>query len=305
MADAFWTGEISFFKKMLLNFNGMIAWVSGNMNDTETMKDDIKTAYNGERTADVENYDHFGWNHYAKVADTLLEDVVIQDMHVLDVGCGTGILTLKLLERCAGKICAVDISEYMVDILKKKIETEGYPQNTADVRVADAENLPFDDCIFDVVISSMVFGMVPNQEKMIAEMIRVVKPGGIVAISTHGPTHYAELSDAVFAVIPKQYMLGRRILYWPRGRERMYKFFQTSGLSDIQVKQSVWQDSFQDGNEMYEFIASSTANFYASFVPDQVIGPVLDDIRQYFVKQKIPKITLDVVFAYGKKAGGI
>jgi len=76
----------------------------------------------------------------------------------------------------------------------------------------------------------------------------------------------------------------------------MHQFFQTSGLRDIQVKQSVWQDTFQSGDDMYDFIASSTANFYASFIPDQVIDPVLDDIRQYFVKKKIPKITLDVIF---------
>ncbi len=305
MADVFWTGEISFFKRIILNVNGIIAWVSGHMKDTETMKDDVRAAYNGERTADVENYDNFGWHHYAKVADTLLEDMAIQGKHVLDVGCGTGISTLKLLERHAGKICAVDISEYMVDILKKKIEAGGYPQKVADLRVADAENLPFDDGVFDIVLSSMVLGMVPNQEKMISEMIRVVKPGGIIALSTHGPTHYAELSDAVFAVIPKRYMLGRRILYWPRGCDRMHQFLQTSGLCDIQVKQAVWQDSFQDGHEMYEFIASSTANFYASFVPDQVIDPVLDDVRRYFVKQKINRITLDVVFAYGRKADGV
>jgi len=46
------------------------------------------------------------------------------------------------------------------------------------VRVADAENLPFDADVFDVVLSSMVFSMVPNQEKMLKEMIRVAKPGG-------------------------------------------------------------------------------------------------------------------------------
>jgi len=85
------------------------------------------------------------------------------------------------------------------------------------VRVADAENLPFDADVFDVVLSSMVFCMVPNQEKMLREMIRAVKPGGTVAISTHGPTHYAELSDAVFAMIPKRYMFGRRIIYWQEG----------------------------------------------------------------------------------------
>ena len=64
MADILWTGEIAFIKKVILNINGIIAWISGNMKDTETMKDDIKTAYNGERTADVANYDAYGWNHY-------------------------------------------------------------------------------------------------------------------------------------------------------------------------------------------------------------------------------------------------
>ena len=82
----------------------------------------------------------------------------------------------------------------------------------------------------------------------------------------------------------------------------MKKFFQTPGLRDVSVKQSVWQDSFQDGHEMYEFIASSTANFYASFLSDQVIKAVLDDMRNYFIRQKIQKITLDVIYAYGKKS---
>jgi ubiquinone/menaquinone biosynthesis C-methylase UbiE len=284
-----------------LNINGIIAWISGNMKNTEVMKDDIKAAYNGDKTLDVENYDAYGWDHYSKVADALLQDLEIQGKHVLDLGCGTGILTLKLLERDAGKICAVDISEYMVGVLKKKIEAGGYPSNSVDFSVADAEKLPFDDCVFDLVISSMVFGMVPNQAGMMSEMVRIVKPGGMIALSTHGPTHYAELSDAVFAAIPKRYMLGRRILYWPRGTERMQKFFQTSGLCDVLVKQSVWQDSFQDSHDMYEFIASSTGNFYASFVPDQMIRSVLDNIRRYFVDKKIQKITLDVVYAYGKK----
>lgn len=91
---------------------------------------------------------------------------------------------------------------------------------------ADAENLPFDDRVFDVAISSMVFGLVPNQEKMIEEMARVVNPGGTIALATHGPTHYAELTYAVFAVVPKRYMLGRRVLYWPRGTEAMMTFLQ-------------------------------------------------------------------------------
>ena len=50
MADLFWTGEIAFMKRIILNINGMFAWISGNMKDTKTMKKDIKSAYNGDRT---------------------------------------------------------------------------------------------------------------------------------------------------------------------------------------------------------------------------------------------------------------
>ncbi|MBW6464319.1 MAG: class I SAM-dependent methyltransferase [Firmicutes bacterium] len=301
MPDILWTGEMAFLKKMILNVNGILAWISGNMKDTDAMKQDMTSAYNGERTADVVNYDTYGWDHYNGVAVALLEEISLSEKHVLDVGCGTGISTIEIVEGKANKVCGTDISEYMLGELKKKVEAKGY-QNVVDVILADAENLPFDDNVFDVAVSNMVLGLVPNQEKMIREMIRVVKPGGVIALSTHGPTHYAELSDAVFAAIPKRYMLGRRILYWPRGREWMQRFFQDAGLNDVKVKQSIWHDSFQSSNDMYEFIASSTGNFYASFIPDEVINSILNDIRQYFIVSKIDKITLDVVYAYGKKA---
>lgn len=302
MPDILWTGKMTFFKTMLFNVNGIIAWISGNMKNTDAMKHDVMIAYNGERTADVANYDTYGWDHYNGVADKLLEEIGLREKNVLDVGCGTGISTLKILERKAKKVCGTDISEYMLDVLKKKVEAEGYHPDVVDVIFADAENLPFNDSVFDVAISSMVFGLVPNQEKMIKEMARVVKPGGIIALSTHGPTHYTELSDATFAVVPKRYMFGRRILFWPRGRESMRKFFQAAGLNEITVKQSIWHDSFQSSDEMYEFISSSTANVYASFIPDKVIDSILSDIRHYFIERKIQKITLDVVYAYGKKA---
>lgn len=54
MSGILWTERIGFFKKLLLNLSGMSAWISGNMKDTEIMKKDIKSAYNGDRSADVE-----------------------------------------------------------------------------------------------------------------------------------------------------------------------------------------------------------------------------------------------------------
>ncbi|MDY0124655.1 MAG: class I SAM-dependent methyltransferase [Anaerolineaceae bacterium] len=207
MADVLWTGEISFIKKIILNINGIIAWISGNMKNTEKMKDEIKAAYNGDRTSDVKNYDAYGWDHYSKVTDMLLEDLEIQGKLVLDLGCGSGISTLKLLERNAGKVCAVDISEYMMDALKKKIEASGYSSNVVDLGAADAEKLPFDDSVLDVVISSMVLGMVPNQIKMIREMARVLKPRGIIAVVDSAENLQTHVMSSLF--VPMSYSMPK------------------------------------------------------------------------------------------------
>jgi demethylmenaquinone methyltransferase/2-methoxy-6-polyprenyl-1,4-benzoquinol methylase len=131
----------------------------------------------------------------------------IQGKLVLDLGCGSGISTLKLLERNAGKVCAVDISEYMMDALKKKIEASGYSSNVVDLGAADAEKLPFDDSVLDVVISSMVLGMVPNQIKMIREMARVLKPRGIIAVVDSAENLQTHVMSSLF--VPMSYSMPK------------------------------------------------------------------------------------------------
>lgn len=99
-----------------------------------------------------------------------------RNAHWLDVGCGTGVFTQLILERCSpATVAAVDPSDSQIE------QTRGKPiAKRADFRVADAQQLPFPNEAFDVVASSLVINFIPDRPRALAEMRRVVRPGGVV-----------------------------------------------------------------------------------------------------------------------------
>jgi len=93
----------------------------------------------------------------------------------LDLGCGTGAFTGLILKTCMpAKVTGVDPSPQQVEHAKTH-----FPN--AEFRVGDSMALPFGDGEFDVVASALVLHFIPDRHKAFAEMVRVVKPGGIVA----------------------------------------------------------------------------------------------------------------------------
>ena len=104
----------------------------------------------------------------------------VQDLHgkVLDVACGTGDMVVELLRTrhaASLQVTGVDLSEEMLAIAKRKA-----PQ--AEYRLADAEHLPFGDASFDAVICAFGVRNFVHLEQGLKEMVRVLKPGGRMAI---------------------------------------------------------------------------------------------------------------------------
>lgn len=109
----------------------------------------------------------------------LLTRVLGKDqLEILDVGTGTGVIALVLAEM-GHKVTGVDIAEEMVQKAREKAKNLNL---FADFRVGDAEELPFADNSFDALINRHVVWSLPHPEKAMAEWKRVLRPGGKLII---------------------------------------------------------------------------------------------------------------------------
>lgn len=96
--------------------------------------------------------------------------------HVLDVGCGPGFFSV-LLARLGYEVTAVDYTENMLEEARKNAAHYGV---NIDFRRMDAQNLDFEDGIFDLVISRNVLWNLEQPEQAYREWLRVLKPNGTV-----------------------------------------------------------------------------------------------------------------------------
>jgi SAM-dependent methyltransferase len=95
----------------------------------------------------------------------------------LDVGCGNGAFTEMIVERCAPiSVQGIDPSEHQLAYARTRPTL-----HVAQFRQGDAMALPFPDHTFDVAVMPLVIFFVPDPSEGVAEMTRVVSPGGIVA----------------------------------------------------------------------------------------------------------------------------
>ena len=102
---------------------------------------------------------------------------------VVDIGCGAGMDLLLAAQRTgpSGRAIGVDMTEAMRRRASQGAAVCGLAH--VDVRDGDATRLPIDDRSVDVVISNGVLNLVPEKERAIAEIARVLKPGGRVQIA--------------------------------------------------------------------------------------------------------------------------
>jgi ubiquinone/menaquinone biosynthesis C-methylase UbiE len=109
-----------------------------------------------------------------------------RDSDVLEIGCGLGTDAINFARRGA-RYTGVDLTEASVELVQSRFELEGL---TANLRLADAEALPFADGSFDLVYSHGVLHHTPDTQRAINEAHRVLRPGGVAMVMLYHKSSY-------------------------------------------------------------------------------------------------------------------
>ena len=132
----------------------------------------------GSWFADGEAYEHYVGRWSRPVGQLFLDWLSLPPgLSWVDVGCGTGALTGTVLD-CAdpSRVIGIEPAEGFLGLARTKVE-----DSRAEFRLGDAQALPLDAREADVVVSGLVLNFVPDKQRALGEMCRIVKPGGTVA----------------------------------------------------------------------------------------------------------------------------
>lgn len=180
---------------------------------------------------------------FAPWAEVLLDSVgIAPGMHVLDVAAGTGIVSRAAARRAGptGRVVAADISPAMIAF------HEGHPAEDGaapiETAVASATELPRSDGEFDAVVCQQGMPFFPDRPGAVAEMRRVLRPGGVVGIAVwtpdhdvvpFGPMHAAMQELGVPSPFPDAYDTGSFVL----SAEEVATLLRNAGFGDVDSRE--------------------------------------------------------------------
>ena len=122
------------------------------------------------------------WTPWTQIDNRPLSGVIdfagLKGKRVLDIAIGTG-WSSEQLARAGAEVSGIDLTPKAIEIAQERFRVRAVP--AADLRVADAQHLPFPDATFDYVLAWGCLMHMPDTEKAISEIYRVLKPGGRVA----------------------------------------------------------------------------------------------------------------------------
>lgn len=154
--------------------------------------------------------------------------------HVLDVACGTGVLTRKAAQKVGetGSAVGLDINDGMLAVARRSA-----PQ--IEWRHGQAENLPFEERSFDAVVSQFGLMFFEDRAAAIREMVRVLKLGGHLAVavwdSLENTPGYAAMVEILERLFGETVASGLQAPYILGDKAELRELFHQAGATDVTI----------------------------------------------------------------------
>lgn len=168
---------------------------------------------------------------------------------ILDLGCGTGqdAIALAHIVGKEGEVVGIDRSEAMIREARQRAAGLDLPVR---FEVGDASALPFPDNHFDGCRADRVFQHLADPEAALAELVRVVRPGGSVVVTDpdYGSA-MIDVSDIHLARRVKTFLSD--LVANPWSGRRLHGMFQGAGLLDLTLSMQIWQTDLAGLTEQF------------------------------------------------------
>ncbi len=240
------------------------------------------------------------WNHKLEFQSQAATDLVVKGAqlapghHVLDLASGTGQPALSIAKAVgpSGRVIASDLTPEMLDATKENARAQALSH--LEVRVADAERLPFSNAEFDRVTCRFGIMFVPQIQTALGEARRVLKPGGRFSFLTWGSLEENPLFAATVGPFMKHVNLPPPLPDAPTifrfaDPDKLSRTLTAAGFRDVTAsKQQVpwpWPGSPQDAWEGMRDLAAPFKKMIAAVPPEQlpaVMEDVMTNLHRYY-----------------------
>ena len=219
------------------------------------------------------------------------------DSYVLDVGCGAGATAAYLVKQHGCRVAGVDIRPRMVERARETAQREGVTDRT-EFRVADAQDLPFDDETFDAVITESVAAFPEDKQRAANEYARVTKPGGYVGLNESTwlqtpppPEMVAWVSQDVGAQVK------------PLTREEWVDLLEGAGLQDLEVRVSRIDARDESGAMMRRYGCLGMLRVWGRMLRLYLKNPAYRSFIKRLRQEGLMPKNIDQYFGYGLYVG--